>query len=146
MSSNFPSKKLVGSKATRRIPSTGTDIRQPNDQARRQPVAPGRGGSKDDALVARSDVPAQALTVAQGFISANGDTKKKLSYADLLGGMSFNREVTGKIKPKSPSDYKLVGKSVPRVDIPPKVSGEPAYLQNLRMTGMSITRSMPRPS
>ena len=93
----------------------------------------------------RLGVPAQALTVAQGFITANGDVKKKLSYADLLGGMSFNREVTGKIKPKSPSDYKLVGKSVPRVDIPPKVSGEPAYLQNLRVAGMLHGRAI-RPS
>ena len=49
---------------------------------------------------------------------------------------SFNREVTGKIKPKSASDYKLVGKSVPRVDIPEKVTGEHIYLHNLRLPGM----------
>ena len=84
----------------------------------------------------RLGVPTEALIATQGVISARNDAKKKVSYADLLGGLSFNREVTGKIKPKSSSDYKLVGKSVPRVDIPEKVTGEHIYLQNLRLPGM----------
>src|SRR5262245_31997439 len=75
----------------------------------------------------RLGVPVEALTVNQGGI---GDSKKTVSYAELLGGSSFNREVSGKIKPKSASDYKLVGKSVPRIDIPAKVTGEHLYLQN----------------
>src|SRR5262245_24047615 len=93
----------------------------------------------------RLGVPVEALKVANGLITANGDAKKKLSYADLLGGMMFNREVSGKVKPKGVSDYKLVGKSVPRVDIPPKITGEPAYLQNLRVPGMLHGRVV-RPS
>ena len=84
----------------------------------------------------RLGVPAEALIATQGVISARNDAKKKVSYADLLGGLSFNREVTGKIKPKSSSDFKLVGKSVPRVDIPEKVTGEHIYLQDLRLPGM----------
>jgi CO/xanthine dehydrogenase Mo-binding subunit len=84
----------------------------------------------------RLGVPAEALIATQGVISARNDAKKKVSYAELLGGLSFHREVTGKIKPKSSSDYKLVGKSVPRVDIPEKVTGEHIYLQDLRLPGM----------
>jgi nicotinate dehydrogenase subunit B len=84
----------------------------------------------------RLGIPVEALTVAQGVISANGNAKKKVTYVDLLGGLSFNREVTGKVKPKSPNDYKWVGKSVPRVDIPTKASGEHIYLQNFRLPGM----------
>ena len=86
-----------------------------------------------------------ALTVNQGIISAGGSGKTKLSYADLLGGLPFNREVTGKLKPKNPGEYKLIGKSVPRVDIPTKVSGEHIYLQNLRLPGMVHGRVI-RPS
>jgi nicotinate dehydrogenase subunit B len=93
----------------------------------------------------RLGVPVEALTTAQGVISANGNAKKKVTYVDLLGGLSFNREVTGKVKPKSPSDYKWVGKSVPRVDIPTKVSGEHIYLQNFRLPGMLHGRVV-RPS
>jgi nicotinate dehydrogenase subunit B len=84
----------------------------------------------------RLGLPVEELIATHGVISARNDAKKKVSYADLLGGLSFNREVTGKIKPKNPSDYKLVGKSVPRVDIPEKVTGEHIYLQNLRLPGM----------
>src|SRR5262245_607488 len=84
----------------------------------------------------RLGLPVEALKITQGLITSNGDPKKKLSYADLLGGIPFNREVSGKIKPKNVGDYQLVGKSVPRVDIPPKTTGEPAYLQNLRVPGM----------
>jgi CO/xanthine dehydrogenase Mo-binding subunit len=84
----------------------------------------------------RLGVPAEALIATQGVISLRNDAKQKVSYAELLGGLSFNREITGKIKPKSSSDYKLVGKSVPRVDIPEKVTGEHIYLQNLRLPSM----------
>jgi nicotinate dehydrogenase subunit B len=93
----------------------------------------------------RLGMPVDALTVNQGVIGAGGGGKTKLSYADLLGGLPFNREVTGKLKPKSPADYKLVGKPVPRVDIPTKVSGEHIYLQNLRLPGMVHGRVI-RPS
>src|SRR2546426_5791957 len=49
---------------------------------------------------ARLGVPIENLAVMQGVIRARDDAKKKVSYADLLGGLSFNREVTGKIKAK----------------------------------------------
>lgn len=84
----------------------------------------------------RLGAPVEALTVANGVISTRDDVKKKLSFADVLGGASFNREVTGKIKAKTPGDYKLVGQPVRRVDIPAKITGEHVYLQNLRLPGM----------
>ena len=93
----------------------------------------------------RLGVPVEALTIVQGVVSARDNAKKKVTYAELLGGRSFDREVTGKIKPRSPSEHKLVGKSVPRVDIPTKVSGEHIYLQNLRVPGMLHGRII-RPS
>jgi nicotinate dehydrogenase subunit B len=84
----------------------------------------------------RLGVPAESLTVVLGVISAKDDPRKKVSYAELLGGAVFNREVTDRSKPKSSSEYKFVGKPVPRVDIPTKVSGEHIYLQNLRLPNM----------
>ena len=83
---------------------------------------------------ARLSVPVDALSAAQGVISANA--KKKISYAELVGGQQFSQEVTGKLKPKSAGDYKIVGKSVPRVDIPLKVTGDHIYVQNLCLPGV----------
>jgi nicotinate dehydrogenase subunit B len=84
----------------------------------------------------RLGVSVENLTVARGIVSVRDDTKKQVSYADLLGGNSFGTEVTGKIKPKNPSTYTVVGKPVPRVDIPAKATGEHIYVQNFRLPGM----------
>ncbi len=94
---------------------------------------------------ARLGVPVETLTVNQGVVSAGATGKSKVTYAELLGGSTFNKEITGKIKPKSPSEHKLVGKSLPRVDIPGKVTGEHVYLQDLRVVGMLHGRAI-RPS
>ena len=39
-------------------------------------------------------------------------------------------------KEKAPKDYKIVGKSQPRVDIPDKVTGRFTYMQDFRVPGM----------
>ncbi|HWH75904.1 MAG TPA: molybdopterin cofactor-binding domain-containing protein, partial [Candidatus Binatus sp.] len=93
----------------------------------------------------RLGVPGEMLTVSKSVISVTADPRKKVSYAELLGGSVFNRAVTDRSKPKSTSEYKLVGKPVPRVDIPTKVSGEHVYLHNLRLAGMAHGRTI-RPS
>jgi nicotinate dehydrogenase subunit B len=41
---------------------------------------------------------------------------------------------------KDPKTYKIVGTSMPRVDIPTKVTGGVAYVQDLRMDGMAHAR------
>src|SRR4029077_9256727 len=66
----------------------------------------------------RFGVPVEGLTVNHAVISVRDNAQRKVSYAELLGGLEFNREVTGKIKPKAASSYKLVGKPIARVDIP----------------------------
>src|SRR5262245_63224096 len=81
----------------------------------------------------RLDVPMERLAAAQGVISDPGDPKKKISYADLIGGQPFNRDVTGKLKPKSTTAYSIVGKPVHRIDIPFKVTGAHTYVQDLRL-------------
>ena len=85
------------------------------------------------------------LTVAQGIVSVRDAIKKQVSYADLLGGNSFGTEVTGKIKPKNPGTYTVIGKPVPRVDIPARATGEHIYVQNFRLPGMFPGRVV-RPS
>jgi nicotinate dehydrogenase subunit B len=94
----------------------------------------------------RLGIPIEQLTVSQGVISTQGDAKKTVSYVDLLGGQEFNREVTGKLKPKNPSAYNIVGKPVPRIDIPFKATGAHIYMQNLRIPGMLHGRPVRPPA
>ncbi len=75
------------------------------------------------------------LTVTDGVISGGG---KKVSYGELIGGKSFAIKLDPKqpVKEKAPKDYKVVGKSQPRVDIPDKVTGRFTYMQDFRVPGM----------
>ena len=76
---------------------------------------------------------------------------------NLIGGRYFNStvewnkktaatlRVKGKAKPKDPSEYKIVGKPLPRKDIAPKVFGKFNYVGDVRLAGMLHGR-MIRPS
>jgi nicotinate dehydrogenase subunit B len=88
-------------------------------------------------------VPASSLTVDGGVVSGGG---KSVKYSDLLGGKLFSTRITGTVKPKSPTDYKIVGTSVPRIDIPPKATGQYTYIQNIRLPGMLHGRVIRPPS
>jgi nicotinate dehydrogenase subunit B len=77
---------------------------------------------------------AETLSVSDGVISAPDG--RKLGYGDLAAEVDLKREATGKIAPKKASEHKIVGQSVPRLDIPAKVSGGAAFVQDLRLAGM----------
>jgi hypothetical protein len=100
----------------------------------RQAAAAARAALIDDAAKTLG-LPAAQLTVADGVISGGG---KKVSYAELIGGKSFSIKLDPKqpVKEKDPKDYKLVGKPVPRLDIPDKLTGKFTYMQDFRVPGM----------
>jgi CO/xanthine dehydrogenase Mo-binding subunit len=87
-----------------------------------------------DLASKRLGVAADTLTVVDGTISsADG---RKLGYGELAGEVDLHQEVTAKVAPKPPSSHKIVGHSIPRFDIPKKVTGGVAYVQDLRLPGM----------
>ncbi|HUX86333.1 MAG TPA: molybdopterin cofactor-binding domain-containing protein, partial [Chloroflexota bacterium] len=59
-----------------------------------------------------------------------------VSYGALVGGSQFNHVVPDKVQTESSNRYTVVGKSVPRVDLPGKLTGPWPYVQNLRVPGM----------
>lgn len=91
----------------------------------------------------RLGVPAAAFSVEDGTISGGG---KSISYWTIAGEVSLARDATGVAKPKDPKAYKLVGKPIPRIDIPGKVMGHAAYVQDMRMPGMLFGRVVRPPS
>ena len=88
-----------------------------------------------DAAAKKLGVAAAQLNVADGVISGGGKT---VAYAELIGGKSFSIKLDPKapVKEKDPKDYKIVGKPVPRLDIPDKVTGRFTYMQDFRVPGM----------
>jgi nicotinate dehydrogenase subunit B len=76
------------------------------------------------------------LQVIDGIVRAKGGAGGQVSYGDLVGGKNFNLKVDATAKPKDAKDYKIVGQSVPRLDIPGKVTGLFTYMQDFRVPGM----------
>src|SRR5579885_2472385 len=84
----------------------------------------------------RLGVAADTLAVRDGVVYAPDDPTKSASYGDLIGGRRFNIAVTGSAPVKAPDQYKIVGTSVPRIDIPAKAAGAFTYIVDVRVPGM----------
>jgi nicotinate dehydrogenase subunit B len=96
---------------------------------------------------ARLGAPVEKLVVVNGIVSVAGSPSKKVSYGDLIGGQRFNVKITAsgtgadlkvaaEVASKDPKSYKIVGTSVPRVDLPAKSTGEFTYSQDVKVPGM----------
>ncbi|MGA8771928.1 MAG: molybdopterin cofactor-binding domain-containing protein [Rhodomicrobium sp.] len=75
------------------------------------------------------------LKIVSGIISVG---EKSVTYGELTGGKSFSLTVDHKMPPKTkdPKDFKVVGTSIHRLDIPAKVSGTFTYMQDFRVPDM----------
>jgi len=83
----------------------------------------------------RLGVPADDLIVEQGTVRPRSGGKQ-VTYAELIGGKNFSLKVDKQAPLKDPAKYSIVGKPVPRSDIPPKVTGQFTYVQDFRVPGM----------
>ena len=84
----------------------------------------------------RLALPVAALRVRDGAVYAEAEPTRRVTYGELIGGRMFDVKVAEEVKPKDPGSYQIVGKAVPRFDIPPKVSGDYRYIADLRVPGM----------
>ena len=98
-----------------------------------------------DLAAKRFGVSADTLTVADGTIGSRD--RRKVGYGELAADLDLHREATAKIAPKLVAAHKIVGKSIQRFDIPKKVTGGIAYVQDIRLPGMVHGRIVrpPRP-
>ena len=79
-------------------------------------------------------VAADTLSVVDGVISAADG--RKVTYGEIAADADLKREATAKVAPKPPAAHKIVGQSVAAHDIPAKVTGGAAYVQDMRPAGM----------
>jgi nicotinate dehydrogenase subunit B len=111
-----------------------------------------------DMAAEKLGVPADRLTVNDGVVSDRSDPAKKVSYGELIGGRHFEHQlewnkqignelnIKAKAKPKSPSEYKTVGKSgTRRRDVPPKVLGTQEFMVDVKVPGMLHGRTIRPP-
>jgi CO/xanthine dehydrogenase Mo-binding subunit len=82
----------------------------------------------------RMGVPATILRVDEGVISGGG--RASLTYGELIGGKKFNLTVNPNAKRKPASEWTILGKPVPRLDIPALATGQFEFVHNVRVPGM----------
>src|SRR5882672_9036733 len=98
----------------------------------------------------RLGVPAEQLRVEDGTILSQDG--RKVAYSELVGGKYFHHQVEWnkqvgnfmdikvQAKPKTPQEYRLVGKSFARRDVAWKVYGTDEFVTDVRVKGMLHAR------
>jgi CO/xanthine dehydrogenase Mo-binding subunit len=92
----------------------------------------------------RLDLPADNLRTENGAVIAPDG--KRLTYGALVAADMMHVQAQPKSALKDPATFKLMGQPVPRVDIPAKVTGGAAYVQDMRLPGMVHARIVRPPS
>ena len=88
-------------------------------------------------------MPEARLQADNGFVV--GDNGKRIGYGELVAQrLHVNAGASSNLTP--PQSYRYIGKSLPRVDIPAKVSGGAAYVHDMRLPGMVHARVVRPPS
>ena len=98
-----------------------------------------------DRAAAALDVPRDTLSVEDGTVRSAA-ANRQVTYWELMAGKTFNADVTTDTRPKAPKDYRIVGSAAPRLDIPAKVFGAPAFLQDMAPEGLLHGRVLRPPS
>jgi CO/xanthine dehydrogenase Mo-binding subunit len=123
-------------------PSFGSlSIQNGGAQLRRAAATARRALLERAAAKFRTD--ASTLSIRDGVIV--GADSRELALGNLVGARMSSLKLDPNAPLKSPADFKLVGKSVRRLDIPDKVTGRFTFMQDLKRPGMLHGRVI-RPS
>lgn len=123
---------------TTRAPNQGPTIASASIQIHsvplRQAAAQARGWLLAKAAE-RLGIAAAQLRAHEGRFSAGGGAGG-VGYGELVRGLHVELRLDPGVPLKSPQDHRLIGRDVPRVDIPAKAAGELTFVHDLRLPGM----------
>ncbi|HEY3785108.1 MAG TPA: molybdopterin cofactor-binding domain-containing protein [Steroidobacteraceae bacterium] len=92
----------------------------------------------------RLSLPPEQLHTESGAVIAPSGSR--LLYGDLVASISWHVQAQPVSQLKDPGRFSVMNHPVPRVDIPAKVSGGAAYVQDMRLPGMLHARVVRPPS
>jgi len=132
--------------------SGGSDALQTDGYPMRRVAAEARRVLLEMASV-RLGVPVAQLVVSDGVVSVAADSSKRVTYGELIGGRKFNTELTGSninattgaARVKDINQFKIVGQSPQRYDIPAKVDGSLKWAVDAKVPGMLHARNVKPP-
>jgi nicotinate dehydrogenase subunit B len=83
----------------------------------------------------RLGIPADQLRNQNGVVSVSGNSTRSVLIGELVAE-PFHGLAAGGAPLKSPSEQRLVGQSIPRVDLLAKLTGGESFVHDLRLDGM----------
>lgn len=81
-------------------------------------------------------VAPETLATRDGAVISTVDPSVRIPYAQLVPSGRFDQIIAADVELKPPSTYRVIGQSIPRIDIPGKLDGTFTYVQNVRVPGM----------
>src|SRR6202790_1025696 len=127
---------------TARTPDQGTTSGSTTIQKEAIPIRHAAADARQMLLKLASErlgVAVSDLRAASGIITS-GRAGKSISYGELIGDKRFDLRASVRGRTKKPSEYTVVGKSVPRGDIPAKATGSFTFVHDVRRPGMVHAR------
>jgi nicotinate dehydrogenase subunit B len=122
---------------TSRVPNQGATIASETIQITAVPLRKAAAQARQ-LLITRAaerlDLPVEELSIEDGLI--RGKDNRSVSYGELIANETIRLELADDIPVKAVDAYSIVGRSVPRVDLPAKATGELVYVHDVRVPGM----------
>ena len=87
---------------------------------------------------------AETLSTSTGSVHAPDG--RSIGYGELAAKLNLHQDAAPDSPLKDPAAYRVMGTSMPRVDIPAKLTGGAAYVQDMRLPGMLHARAVRQPS
>lgn len=84
--------------------------------------------------------PISQLSTRNGYVHVTSNPQRAVAYGDVIPTTWATLPVDKEVTLKRASAFDVIGKPVQRIDLPEKVTGTHAYLQNLRLPGMVHAR------
>ncbi len=98
-----------------------------------------------DRAALRLNCSPDDLTVVDGQFLQDGAATGQ-DYWTVAGEIDFSQAPTGTVRPKQAAAYKIVGQSVPRLDLPAKVTGQAAYVHDVLPRDVLHARLLRQPN
>ncbi|MDO8606524.1 MAG: molybdopterin-dependent oxidoreductase [Phaeospirillum sp.] len=94
----------------------------------------------------RQDLPADQVDIVDGEVRPRSGEGRSFGIGDLVGEAGFNLKLDPKAPLRPPASYRVVGKPLPRPDVPAKITGRHVYVHDFTLPGMLHGRVIRPPS